>query len=161
MATITATSILNAQSAQFAMFLRAYHECSEAIQGVVDEMSLIIVDETATEEDKAHAAETMVEALFPKLTADMQEGITNAMHTRRSKAAREELDKEEEMFATKLKMAMEAADISQTRLAELTDVSQPAISNMLNRKCRPHRGTVEKLARALKVPPTELWPDHK
>ena len=161
MATITATSILNAQSAQFAMFLRAYHECSEAIQGVVDEMSLIIVDETATEEDKEHAAETMVEALFPKLTADMQECITNAMHARVSKGAREELDKEEELFATRLGKAMTAADISQTRLAEMTGVSQPAISNMLNRKCRPHRSTVEKLAKALKVTTAELWPEHK
>ncbi len=37
--------------------------------------------------------------------------------------------------------------------------SQPAISQMLNRNCRPQKKTILRLAQALDVLPQELWPD--
>jgi lambda repressor-like predicted transcriptional regulator len=156
--TITANKILNAEATQFAMFLNAYHECSEEVRAVVDEMAGIIVDPEATDEDRWHAASTMVEALLPGLTTETSEGFVNTMQSGAAKKIRQELDVEEETFANRLRQTMEEKDVSCSRLAELTGVSQPAISNLLTRKCRPHRGTVEKLAKALRVEPDALWP---
>jgi transcriptional regulator with XRE-family HTH domain len=52
---------------------------------------------------------------------------------------------------------MERKNISQAELAKAIGVSQPAISLLLARKCRPQRRTVEKLAEALNVETRELW----
>ncbi|MGA7500029.1 MAG: helix-turn-helix domain-containing protein, partial [Isosphaeraceae bacterium] len=68
------------------------------------------------------------------------------------------MDLEEETFANSLVGHMKAKGISQVELAAAIGVGQPAISMMLSRDCRPQRRTVEKLARALGVPPNDLWP---
>ena len=39
------------------------------------------------------------------------------------------------------------------------DCTQSAISKMLSRNARPHRKTILKLAQALNVQPTDLWPN--
>jgi transcriptional regulator with XRE-family HTH domain len=79
----------------------------------------------------------------------------------RSPAARDaaiELDQEEAAFSDRLKRLMSERDMTQEKLAKLTGVSQPAISNILNRCCRPQRKTVGRFAEALGVSPDELWP---
>ena len=48
--------------------------------------------------------------------------------------------------------------MTQEQLAAKIGVGQPAISNMLNRQCRPQRRTVKRLATALDVSPEDLWP---
>jgi len=48
--------------------------------------------------------------------------------------------------------------MTQEELAEKTGVGQPAISNMLNRQCRPQHRTVRRFADALGISPEELWP---
>jgi len=48
--------------------------------------------------------------------------------------------------------------MTQEALAAKLGVGQPAISNMLNRQCRPQRRTVLRLAQALGISPEELWP---
>ena len=68
------------------------------------------------------------------------------------------MDLEEETFANSLDGHMKSKGISQVELAAAIGVGQPAISMMLSRDCRPQRRTVEKLARALGVPPNDLWP---
>ena len=155
--TITACSILKMETTQFAMFLHAYRECSPEIREVVDEMTDILVDEEATEDDRSMAASTIVEAIFPSLSVDMIDGFSNKMQSTATRKLREELDAEEATFANRLRAIMESKNISQEQLALLTGVSQPAISNMLNRKCRPQRRTLVRLAQALDVVESELW----
>jgi transcriptional regulator with XRE-family HTH domain len=69
------------------------------------------------------------------------------------------LNTQEESFATRLKNLMISKQISQRELADRTGCSQPAISQMLNRRCRPRKQTILKLAEALHAEPRELWPD--
>lgn len=45
------------------------------------------------------------------------------------------------------------------KLADRAHCSQPAISQMLNRACRPQKKTILKLAEALNVEARDLWPD--
>lgn len=66
---------------------------------------------------------------------------------------------QEEQFSKKLKELMASKCISQQELAARIGCSQPAISQMLHRKCRPHKQTLQQLAQALNVLPQELWPD--
>ncbi len=156
--TITASSILRTETTQFAMFLHAYRECSPAIREVVDEMTEILVDSDATEDDRMMATTTIIEAIFPGLSMDMMEDFSNGMQLSTSVKIRNELDAEEETFAERLRTIMETKGVSQEQLALLTGVGQPAISNMLKRQCRPQRRTIVRLAQALEVAESELWP---
>jgi ribosome-binding protein aMBF1 (putative translation factor) len=157
MSSIAANIILNGEAANFAVFLNAYHECSDEIRAVVDEMARIIGNRESTAEDREEAAATLIEALFPGVTGGTCERFAQNMRTHGCEI-RSELDAEEETFAHRLRHAMEVKGFSQQQLAALIGVSQPAISNLLNRTCRPQRGTVEKLAHALGIKPDELWP---
>jgi len=69
------------------------------------------------------------------------------------------LDSQEADFAEKLKELMKARAITQKQLASRIGCSQPAISQMLKRQCRPQRSTIFNLAAALDVEPRELWPN--
>jgi lambda repressor-like predicted transcriptional regulator len=102
----------------------------------------------------------MIEALFPSLLADVATTHELMLSTPEAKQAKEELDAEEARFAATLRRLMEERQMTQEKLAKITGVSQPAISNMLNRKCRPQRRTISRFAAALDVDPSELWPDE-
>src|SRR5690242_20119616 len=69
------------------------------------------------------------------------------------------MDREEAVFAERLRELMEAKGMTQAELADKLGIGQPAISMMLNRACRPQRKTVIDIAQALEVPPEDLWPD--
>jgi transcriptional regulator with XRE-family HTH domain len=69
------------------------------------------------------------------------------------------MNAQEETFAERLKDLMSAKQISQQELAERIGCSQPAISQMLSRTCRPQKRTILRLAEALNMQPCELWPD--
>jgi transcriptional regulator with XRE-family HTH domain len=69
-----------------------------------------------------------------------------------------DLENEETVFADRLRAEMERKNISQETLAAMTGVGQPAISNILTRRCRPQRKTVARFAQALNVSEEELWP---
>src|SRR5262249_16777445 len=71
----------------------------------------------------------------------------------------QKMNAQEETFAQRLRELMDAKQISQQELAERLGCSQPAISQMLSRTCRPQKRTISRLAEALKVNPRELWPD--
>ncbi|MFN9292273.1 MAG: helix-turn-helix domain-containing protein, partial [Planctomyces sp.] len=92
------------------------------------------------------------------LSVDMMEGFSNGMQSSSAVNVRVELDAEEATFAERLRAIMEAKNVSQEQLALLTGVGQPAISNMLKRQCRPQRRTIVRLAQALDVAESELWP---
>ncbi len=64
--TISAQEIVKSQATQFATYLRAYQECTKDVQEIIDEMSVIISEEEATDDERSHAADVIVEALFPE-----------------------------------------------------------------------------------------------
>lgn len=158
MATISAKDLLSQNAFNAAKFLRAYKECSKEIQLIVDEMIEIVADDSIDWDDRTHAVDVIIEALFPSLAADFVALDERDMQSAEAIAENEKLDREESLFADNLRELMEERGMTQQSLAELTGVNQPAISNMLNRNCRPQRGTVVRFAKALEVSPEDLWP---
>jgi len=51
--------------------------------------------------------------------------------------------------------------MTQSELGDRIGVGQSAISMMLSRNCRPQKGTVKKIADALEVQPSDLWPAYE
>ncbi len=152
---------------QAAKFLRAYLECSDEIQAGIRGMLEILNDANTDEHDRNMTLITLADALFPDprdggLGMDLEESEKlGAGFSEEMRSTLEEMDREEETFAARLRNAMEEQGINQEQLAAKTGVGQPAISNMLNRQCRPQRRTVLRVAEALNVTPEELWPGFK
>jgi lambda repressor-like predicted transcriptional regulator len=156
-------------SSVFAKVMRQYRECSDQVQKVVDQMIEVLNAPESDDTERDMALSTLTEALFPDY--DDEEGGDNvlgmeltetekacATHQTDGPGSVEELDRQEHAFAERLRAQMERRGITQTDLAEKTGVSQPAISQMLKRSCRPQIRTVRRLAEALGVSPEELWP---
>jgi ribosome-binding protein aMBF1 (putative translation factor) len=68
------------------------------------------------------------------------------------------MDGEEATFAAALRRLLEQKGLTQEKLAEKVGIGQPAISMMPQRKCRPQKRTLARLADALDVSAEELWP---
>jgi lambda repressor-like predicted transcriptional regulator len=148
---------------QAAKYLRAYVECSDEIQAGIREMLEILNDPSIDEDDRDMTLATLADALFPDphdrdRGVDLAEWDKQDAESDEARAALQELDREEETFAMRLRDLMASRRITQEELAAKIGVGQPAISNMLNRQCRPQRRTILRLAEALGVPPGELWP---
>jgi len=144
---------------EFARVLCAFVDCSTPIQNIVLEMATIISDPKSDEEDRIVAFDAMMEALFPGKTADMREGYHAILRSPAGAAAATELRTEQEGFATRVRRMMKEKGVTQEDLANAADITQPAVSNILTRGCRPQRRTVEKFATALGVSAIELWPE--
>jgi transcriptional regulator with XRE-family HTH domain len=122
-------------------FLGALIECSDDVQQVVVSLLNVVKDPSTAPAERKQALMTIADALsLNPCEEDGQRG-------------------QEDAFAQRLRELMDAKQVSQLELAERVGCSQPAISQMLNRKCRPQKRTILKLAEALKVHPRELWPD--
>ena len=141
--------------------LRAFMECSDKIQAGVLGMTKILTDDAADEDEKAAAADTLIEALYPQYVED-ELGIDACKYENIQRASEPEieaaLDHQEDVFAQNLDKLMQEKGMTQKALAEKIGVGQPAIANMLARQCRPQRRTIEKIARAFDVDPRTLWP---
>ncbi len=152
------------QLLQGTKFLRAYLECSDEVQADIRELLDVLSDPATDDDDRESTLMTLADALFPnphegELGMDLEQSERlGAAHSDETRAALEELDREERTFAERLRRLMDARALSQLALAKMLGVSQPAISNMLNRQCRPQRRTVTRIAEALQVTPEELWP---
>jgi lambda repressor-like predicted transcriptional regulator len=159
--------ILKAQLLQAAKFLRAYLECSDEIQAGVRELLDVLNDPETDEDDREATLFTLADALFPnphegRLGMDLEQSEqVGAGFSDEVRQAIEDLDREEETFAERLRAVMERRGLNQEALAAKLGIGQPAISNMLNRQCRPQRRTVLRFAEALEVPPDELWPGFR
>lgn len=145
--------------------LRAYTECSDELQQSVHDMLEIVHSEVADDDERAAAMVTIGEILFPQ-THDGEYGtsLTDAdenmgEHAPDGAAALREVEAEEATFAARLEQVMANKQMNQSDLAKRIGVSQPAISLMLKRQCRPQRRTLNKLAEALEVPVRDLWPE--
>jgi transcriptional regulator with XRE-family HTH domain len=118
-------------------------------------MASVAIDPDATADEIEAALETLREGLYPTEPIDLEVGW--GLEPNEENVSKQ-MDLEEETFANRLDYVMKAKGISQVEVAAAIGVGQPAISMMLSRDCRPQRRTVERLARALGVPPDDLWP---
>jgi lambda repressor-like predicted transcriptional regulator len=147
--------------------LMAFVECSDELRAHAVEMIRIIVDSQTEDTDRVFAQMTLADILFPnthegdrKLGMDLAEMETLARNTDdEARATLDAMDRQEETFADRVTHLMNQLGLTQTALAEKVGLRQSAISMILSRQCRPQRRTVRKLAEALQVSPTELWPD--
>jgi transcriptional regulator with XRE-family HTH domain len=130
-------------------FWSALIECSDTVQKAVVTLLPVVKDPHTTPVERQRALTTLADALF--LSPDKR--------GEESGQERAASDSRETKFAQRLQELMEAKRISQQELAARVGCSQPAISQMLQRRCRPQKKTILKLAEALNVQACELWPD--
>ncbi len=149
----------------FADVFQSYLECSDKVQAAIRAMVKIINSPDATEEERESAIETIAEALFPKMNngeigidfdEDYAEGAPVEM-----KRILQQMDKEEADFGDRVNAILQVKGMTQGDLAAAIHVGQSAVSMIISRACRPQKRTVEKIAKALKVSPEELWPGFK
>jgi len=152
-----ATELLAVNVRAYLEIKHAFDQCEAPIKEVVSDMIALCEDPEASAEDRTRALHTIVEALFPMLATDFRESVERS--TKCEIAGRKVVAEEEASFAERVEALMKAKRMTQEELAQKSGVGQPAISNMLRRQCRPQRKTVRKLAEALGVESTELWPE--
>jgi DNA-binding Xre family transcriptional regulator len=147
----------------FAAVLNSYLKSSSVVQEIVVSMAAIINDPAAEKEEVDAAIDTLIEALFPA-GHDGVYGVDMEMleapgEARDAAAVLDSHRRQEEHFTAAVRVLMAKKNMTQHDLAKIIGVSQPAISMLLSRKCRPQKMTVEKIAQALQVAPGELWPE--
>jgi transcriptional regulator with XRE-family HTH domain len=154
-------------------FIRRYMECSDEVQSVVRSMFAVIEHEHTTDDDRHRALATIADALhlnpeeghgsygldFPRSHQEI--ATKHPDLSRRPIVAKRlvQMESQEAAFADRVKTILEQKNITQEQLAERMDCTQSAVSKMLSRKARPQRKTIFKMATALDVAPTDLWPD--
>jgi len=137
----------------------AFDACDDEIKIAVVDMVAIYRDDKATPEEKQRAVDTIVEALFPGIGADILGEYQTVRSQKAALANSVEMTKQEEEFANRVQEMMTKRQLTQAQLAQMSGVGQSAISNMLNRQCRPQRRTIRRMAEALGVQPEQLWPN--
>ncbi len=148
-------------------FLGALIECSDEVQQVVVSLVNVLKDSRTTVSERTRALSTIADALFLNPCEDDGEygqdlAASEAYAAVRSPSLAREVAKmntQEATFSQRLQELMAAKRISQQELADRVGVSQPAISQMIRRVCRPQKKTILKLAEAFNVHPREIWPD--
>ena len=148
----------NINPLEVARFLTAFAECSREMQDIVLEMSTIISDEGSDDDERRVACDAMVQALFPGTAADVLEIYHERMHSPEARQVAAGLRAEEKSFAERVRKLMREKNVTQEQLAAAAGISQPAVSNILTRHCRPQRRTVMRFAEALGTTPQDLWP---
>ncbi|WP_417730838.1 helix-turn-helix domain-containing protein [Rosistilla oblonga] len=160
-------------SAEQRDFIHKYMECSDEVQSVVRSMFAVIDSENTTEDDRHRAFATIADALHLKPTEghgayglDFRKSQVEIATKHPDPAWRpiiadrqKQMDSQEATFAGRVKAILQQKNITQEELAQRIDCTQSAVSKMLNRKSRPQRKTILKMAIALNVEPTQLWPD--
>jgi transcriptional regulator with XRE-family HTH domain len=147
-------------------FVLALLECSDEIQKVVVQMIGVVEDRHTTPLERQRALMTLADALSLNPDDDGEYGQDLVASETNAAAAYpslrhevQKMDAQEADFADRLRKLMTDKCVTQQELAERVGCSQPAVSQMLNRKCRPQKKTILKLAEALQVLPKDLWPD--
>jgi transcriptional regulator with XRE-family HTH domain len=128
-------------------------------------MFAVLEYEHSTFEDKQRALSTIADALFLNPVNGHGSYGMDLTRIERDTARRpivsnrlNQLDAQEASFADRLSNLLIEKNITQEELADRIGCTQSAISKMLTRNARPRRTTIFKLSEALKVEPTELWP---
>lgn len=149
-----------------AQFCRSLMECSEQIRADVLRMFEIAEDTSLSMSERVRALNTIADQLCLSTDNEGRFGM-DVVASESAAAVRfpalavhvETMNTQEAQFAECLRQLMRDKCVTQIQLAERIECTQPAISQMLNRKCRPQRKTLEKIAKALEVDVRELWPD--
>jgi DNA-binding XRE family transcriptional regulator len=142
----------------FAAFMSAYQECNHDSQKIVDEMVSIVASDETTADEKGHAVDVIVEALFPGLVTDIVDAVRSLNRSSKAQKLKASMARENDEFADNVAQLLRKKRIRQADLAKMIGVNQPAISMIIKRKCRPQKSTVLKIAEALQVGPEDLWP---
>jgi transcriptional regulator with XRE-family HTH domain len=143
------------------------------VPSVVRSMFTVIEHPLTTNEDRQRAITTIAHALFVNpmegrgnsgfdfLTAERDAARKHEQVERRPVVVTrlDQLDSQEATFAQRLRKILDEKSITQEELAERLDCTQSAISKMLSRDARPQRKTILRMAEALNVQPTDLWPN--
>ena len=154
-------------------FLQRYLGCSDEVQSVVRSMFAVLESQDVTEVDRKRAINTIADSLFlnpidghGSYGYDLERVERDAADSHPDSRRRpvigkrlDQLDSQEAAFAQRLRETLKQKNIKQEELAKRLGCSQSAISKMLNRQSRPQRNTILKMATALDVSPTDLWPD--
>ncbi len=147
-------------------FLGALAQCNDEVQNVVFQMVSIVEDPHATPSERKLALATIADARFlnPHDGGEYdQDSVSSGSGSEAEFAgtgrAVQQMDCQEAAFADRLRQLMTVRCVTQQELSNRVGCSQPAISQMLNRKSRPQKKTILRLAEALQVEPQELWPD--
>ncbi len=160
-------------SAEQRDFIHKYMECSDEVQSVVRSMFAVIDSEHTTDDDRHRAFATIADALHlnpeeghGSYGLDFRKSQTEIAAKHPDPAWRPivadrhaQMDSQESTFADRVKAILQQKNLTQEELAERIDCTQSAVSKMLSRKSRPQRKTILKMATALNVEPTALWPD--
>jgi transcriptional regulator with XRE-family HTH domain len=153
--------------------LHRYMECSDEIQSVVRVMFAVLENPHVTDEDRHRATSTIADALYLNpleghgnygFDLEKVEPETAAKHPdeqRRPLIAQRlgQLDSQQLSFSQRLHSILQQKNVTQEELAERIECTQSAISKMISRNSRPQKKTILKMASALNVAPTDLWPD--
>jgi transcriptional regulator with XRE-family HTH domain len=147
-------------------FCHTLMEWSDQVRRDVLQMLEIAEDTNLSADERAHALRTIADQLHLIPDDEGRFGIDLARSeelaaTNFPALAYQigQMNLQEAEFADRLRHLMKTKHITQKELAARIDCTQPAISQMLNRKCRPQRKTLDKIATALAVDVRELWPD--
>ncbi|TWU21722.1 helix-turn-helix protein [Novipirellula galeiformis] len=154
-------------------FIHKYMECSDEVQSVVRSMFAVIDSEHTMDHDRHRAFATIADALhlkpenghgsygldFRKSQAEVATKHPDPAWRPIIADRQRQMESQEATFADRVKAILQQKNITQEDLAERIDCTQSAVSKMLSRKSRPQRKTILKMATALNVEPTELWPD--
>ena len=143
----------------------ALMECDDELRTVAKDLLEQLASGELDKHEEQSTCALLAEILFPNADASGIPGLdllgAEAIAIREHPEAAPILaamDRQESTFAERLRDLMATKGITQVELAEKVGIGQPAISMMLNRTCRPQKKTVQKLAMALEVAPTDLWP---
>jgi transcriptional regulator with XRE-family HTH domain len=158
--------ILSLRGPQQQAFISALLECGEQLRTDAERLMSIVDDPNSRPGERGRAWNTLLDQfhLLPddegRYGMDLARSEAGAAQRYPLLASEvEQMDSQEALFADRLRQIMKDKNITQQELAARIDCSQPAISQMLNRKCRPQRKTLDKIASALRVDVRELWPD--
>lgn len=160
-------------SAEQRDFIHKYMECSDEVQSVVRSMFAVIEHEHTTDDDRHRAFATIADALhlkpedghgsygldFRKSQAEIATKHPDPAWRPIVADRHAQMDSQEATFADRVKAILQQKNITQEELAERIGCTQSAVSKMLSRQSRPQRKTILKMANALSVEPTALWPD--
>lgn len=135
--------------------LTALLESNEDVHQVVQMQLGILKNPKSKPADRKRAIQKVESALFHNTSSKTPQHLVQTNRLPQPS----HLQSQEALFSQKLMELMTSKCISQQELADRIGCSQPAISQMLHRKCRPHKQTLLQLAQALNVSPQELWPD--
>ena len=148
-------------SRMLAEVLPLYLACDREGQATIREMVALLERPNVAAAQRQTALETIAKILFPSVPRSLAGSLDEYERSlgRDSTEVDERLDREEAIFASRLERLLDEKSMTQVELARRIGVSQSAISMLLARRCRPQRRTVARIAEALGVHESTLWPE--